>query len=288
MIALFSNLDPAIKAAVIGSLTTVITGVAGFIVLIWRLRVEAQRAINENKSTEAMKLKLKIYEQEVVTTVEKTVDAEVGLAEFVRRLISDITIHKARTDSGLPTVAPVARVPDLIGLKSSFDREAIAILTFTERWWVIDPRIEIFRDAINAALHDVREDWGAYFDLVMRAMPIELPDGLHWVAPTKERFTAIETASNRFLDRLGTITAYSYDFQTEMQNILVAPLFGKTVPRRQPIDTRHVVISLDNYALLTRHFQEDTAWGRVTKETNMRMRSELDDAATLKPQSELP
>lgn len=56
-----------------------------------------------------------------------------------------------------------------------------------------------------------------------------------------------------------------------MQNVLVGPLFGNTVPRRQPIDPRHVVISLDKDALLTRHFQEDSAWGRGVKETDARV-----------------
>jgi hypothetical protein len=287
MIAFFNSLDPTMKAAIIGALTTLLTGVAGFGVLVWRLRVEAQRAIDANKSSEAMKLKLKIYEQEVVTTVEKTVDAEVALTGFVRRFASELKTHRTLTDAGLPAATPVARVPDLIGLKASFDREAVAIVTFTERWFVIDPRFEIFRIAINAALHDVREEWGAYFELVMRSVPMDMPNGLHWNVPPTDRLGAIEVASNKFIDRLGTMTAYTSDFQAEMQNVLIGPLFGHTVPRRQPIDPRHVVISLDNDVLLTRHFQEDAAWGRVTKETNARVRNELEAAAKPDPKSTL-
>jgi hypothetical protein len=275
VIAFFGSLDPAIKAAIIGSLTTVITGVTGFVVLIWRLRVEALRAIDENKSTEALKLKLKIYEQEVVSMVEKTVDAEVALAGFARRFVSDLETYRTLTDAGLPATTPVARVPDLIGLKALFDREAVAIITFTERWLVVDPRFEVFRIAANAAMHDVREEWGVYFDLVMRNMPVELPAGLHWTVPGTDQLAAIEAASDRFIDRLGTLTAYSYDFQAEMQNVLIGPLFGNTVPRRQPIDPQHIVISLGNAMLLTRHFQEDTAWGRATKNIEARTRAAL-------------
>ena len=288
MTTAFSNLDPAIKAAIIGSLTTVITGIVGFIVLIWRLRVEAQRAIDENRSTEAMKLKLKIYEQEVVTTVEKTVDAEVALAGFARRFVSDLNTYRTLTRAGLPAATPVARVPDLIGLKTSFDREAVAIVTFTERWFVVDPRFEVFRVAINAALYDVREEWGAYFDLVMRSVPIETPTGLHWTAPGDDQLAAIDAASDRFIDRLGAVTAYSYDFQGEMQNVLVGPLFGNTVLRRQPIDPRHVVISLDNDALLTRHFKEDSGWGRAVKKSEARVRNKLEVATKPEPKSALP
>ena len=270
-----AGLDPAIKAAIIGSLTTVVGGVIGFGVLIWRLRREAQHAIDANKSAEAMKLKLKIYEQEVVKTVELAIDAEVTLAGFVRRFVSDLTIHKTLTDAELPATPPVARVPTLIELKGVFDRAAIEIITFTERWFVIDPRFEVFRIAINAALHDVNSEYAPYIDIVMRRIPVELSTGLHWTAPSNDQFDAISIASNALIDRLGTMTAYISDFRAEMQNVLIGPLFGHSVPRRQPIDPRRVVVSLDNDALLMRHFQEDTAWGRTTKQTEAQVRAGL-------------
>jgi hypothetical protein len=273
MIAFLTGLDPAIQAAIIAASMTATTGVAGFGVLLWRLRVEAQRAIDASRNSEMMKLKLRIYENEVVPTVERTVDAEVALASFIRLFITALKTHKSLVDAGVPAATPVARVPELIRLKASFDRETIVIVTFTERWLIIDPRVEIFRIGINAALHDVREEWGAYFDVVMRAMPVELPTGLHWSPPTFEQLVGIEAASNELIDRLGSITAYAYDFQTEMQNILVGPLFGNIVPRRQPIDPRHVVISLENEALLTRYFQEDTAWGRSTNQIEENIRA---------------
>ena len=65
--------------------------------------------------------------------------------------------------------------------------------------------------------------------------------------------------SDSFIDRLSEVAACAYDFQVEMQNILVGPRFSNVVPSRQPIDPRHAVISLENYSLLTRYFREDTA-----------------------------
>jgi len=268
----FASLPPDIRAAIIGSLTTVIAGAFGLLILIWRLRREAQIAIDENKQSEAMKLKLKVYETEVLPTTELLIDAEVALAGYVRRFVSDLNVF-GMLGANSPT--PAARIPTLIELKAKFDRAAVAIVTFTERWFVIDPRFEIFRIAMNAGLHDVREDHAAYFDMVMRLTPVDLPNGVHWDRPSAEQVQAIVAASDKLLDRLGTITAYASDFQAEMQNVLIGPLFGHTVPQRQPIDPKHVVIRLENDALLMRHFQEDTAWGRLTKQTEQNVRDAL-------------
>jgi hypothetical protein len=267
---------PEVQAAIVGAVTTVVTGVAGFGVLLWRLRVEAQRAIDQNKATEALKLKLKVYEQEVVPTVERTVNAQVALSTFVRLFVVALKNYQTLTSAGVAAARPTERAPDLIKFNTAFEAETVAIVTFTERWFVVDPRFEIFKIAINAALHDTREAWGAYFDGVMRSMPADLPDRVHWNPPDLQLIDAIEAVSNRFIDRLGEVGAYAYDFQAEMQNILVGPLFGNnTVPRRQPIDPRHVVISLENDALLTRYFREDTAWGRATCATEERVRAGL-------------
>lgn len=267
--------QPEVQAAFVGAATTMLTGVAGFGVLLWRLRVEAQRAIAENKAAEALKLKLKIYEQEVVPTVERVGDAQSALSTFVRLFVVALRNYQTLASAGVTAATPTERVPDLIKLNAAFDAATVAIITFTERWFVVDPRFEIFRIAINAASHDAREAWGAYYEGVMRSVPVDLPDRVHWNPPDSAMIDAIEAVSNRFVDRLGEVSAYAYDFQAEMQNILVGPLFGNVVPRRQPIDPRHVVISLENDALLTRYFREDTAWGRATRATEESVRAGL-------------
>lgn len=256
---------PEVQAAIIGAATTMVTGVAGFGVLVWRLRVEAQRAIAKNNAAEALKLKLKIYEQEVVPTVERVENAQASLSTFVRLFVVALRTYQTLASSGVTAATPTERVPDLIKLNAAFDAATIAIVRFTERWCVVDPRFEVFKIAISAASHDAREAWGAYYDGVMRSIPIDLPDRVHWNPPDVQLIDAIEAVSNEFIDRLGEVGAYAYDFQVEMQNILVGPLFGNVVQRRQPIDPRRVVISLENDALLTRHFREHTAWGRATR-----------------------
>ncbi len=273
-ITFFSSLNPAIQAAIIGSLTTVLTGLVGFGVLLWRLGREAQRAIDELKAAEAMRLKLRIYEQDVVKTVDKIVDAEVALSGVVRRFESDLTTYRTLTRASFPAVAPVARVPALIGLKSAFDLAAIGIVTFVEQWLVVDPRFSIFQTAINAASYDVTAAWGAYFDRAMRTMPIDLPAGPQWTPPDDAMAADVIAAGNALINRLQTVGAYATDFRTEMQSVLVGPLFGNVVARRQPIDPQYVVITLVDADTLARCFEE-SPWGQNKKATEKRVRAEI-------------
>lgn len=273
MISFFGS--PEVQAAIINSLTTVIVGVAGLGVLFWRLRQEAKLVIDENKSIEGMKLKLKIYEEEVIKTVERFEDAEVALLGFVRQFVSDVTNYLRQTQSGFPSSPPAARIPTLIKLKSEFDRAAAEVISFTEKWFVIDPRIVVFRTAINAATHDATHAYAAYFECVMPRMPTDLANGLHWAKPDNDALNAINSVSDTLLDRLQTVGATVYDFEVEMQTVLVGPLFGRAVPARQPLDPRHVVVSLREHKALERHFEENTAWGRHKRKIEAGVRDSL-------------
>lgn len=278
MIDRFSGLDPAIQAAIIGaivtSLVTVAAGVAGLVVLIWRLHREAAGAIREMRAAEAMKLKLRIYEEQVIPTVEKVIDAEVALSSFIRRFETDLTTDRSRSRQGRAGAAPVARVPALIELNSAFSIAAVGIVTFVETWLVVDPRLSIFQTAINAAVHDARTAWGAYFERAMRVMPVDLPDGLHWTLPDAPTATAVISAGNDLIDYLGIAGAYAADFRTEMQSLLIGPLFGNPVSKRKPIDPRYAVITLEDAKALDAWF-DSSPWGLSKKATEQRVRAGL-------------
>jgi hypothetical protein len=85
------------------------------------------------------------------------------------------------------------------------NQESGILMRSSERWHMKTKTLCAAH--IIAALNDVREEWGAYFELVMQNMPMNTPDGFHWNVPATDRLDAIETASNKFTDRLGTVTA---------------------------------------------------------------------------------
>ena len=61
-----------------------------------------------------------------------------------------------------------------------------------------------------------------------------------------------------------------------MQNLLLQELFGQCVANRQPIDPRLKVITLDEAGKLIRYFYEDTPWGASVRDTQTRVKAQLD------------
>ena len=85
--------------------------------------------------------------------------------------------------------------------------------------------------------------------------------------PTPEDADELHSMAMAIVDDLSNVAAYVEDFSVEMQNLLVADLFGSRVEHRRPIDPSYRVITLRDAAPLERYFLEETEWGRwVTEE----------------------
>ncbi len=76
-------------------------------------------------------------------------------------------------------------------------------------------------------------------------------------------------------DALDTLSMYVTDFQVEMQNLLLADLFGHKADHRKPIDPRKFVVRLDQRDALMQRFQDDTDWGRLEQASNENVRRRL-------------
>ncbi len=73
------------------------------------------------------------------------------------------------------------------------------------------------------------------------------------------------------------------DFRTEMQRLLLGPLFPKhKIEARQPIDPKYMVIELAKWDELIRHFENDTAWGQNKRKAEAGARAETRHRATLR------
>ena len=170
------GLPPQVQAAVIGALTTVSSAIIGLYVVFWQIGRQARNAIGQNRHNETLKLKLKIYE-EIVAISRDSSDAEIALSSFVRGFQTDIFLSRQMILSSLPSLIPKARAPVLLEKKSTLGSQTIKIISVTERWQIIDPRIEIFRTAINVANYDIDAAFQAYFSAAIRLMPHEMPSG---------------------------------------------------------------------------------------------------------------
>jgi hypothetical protein len=276
--AFWGGLSPDIQAAVIGALATVGTATLGAMAVVWQIGRQARHAIQQNQHNEGLKLKLRVYE-EIVAICRDASDAEIELSSYVRAFATDIALFRQMTRGGLAWPVPKARIAVLNEKKYALSRKTTAIISFTERWQIIDPRMEIVRIATNAATHDIDMAFPPYLDTASRIMPQEIPGHpkqgtlFPWHPPDDQTAQQLETVGKDFLDALMNLGSYIYDFQVEMQNLLLGELFKHKVPPRKPIDPDAIVVELERHKELAEYFDKKTAWGRYKAHIESEVRS---------------
>jgi hypothetical protein len=191
-----------------------------------------------------------------------------GLSNYIRLFHANTWQFRQIAQLRLQGVVPNARVPQLIEKKTAVSLVAVvAIIELTERWQIIDRRIEIFRTALGVASYNIDAAWHPYFDVALRRMPRDFPGQvqqgtpLTWEPPDDQGMQELERVGNDLIDALADLESYIYDLRIEMQNLLVGELFDQTLPPRQPVDPR-ITIVLDRHKELAAYFNKDTAWGR--------------------------
>jgi len=264
--ALWDGLPIQLQTAVASVVATIVTGSFGAVFVIWQIGRQARNAIRQGQHNETLKLKLKIYE-DIIAICRDASAAESDLSTYIRLFESAVSACRQQKRGSLPWSIPDARVPALIKKNHEASMKAIEIIMQTERWEIIDPRIGIFRTAINVANYDILNAFQRYFNAALRMMPHEMPSGptpgslFPWQPPSDQDTAELETLGREFLESLSTLGSYIYDFQVEMQNLLLGELFKRQLPPRQPIDPRFVVVRLDRCNELAAYFENETAWG---------------------------
>lgn len=278
IITWWSRLQPNVQAALIGAGATVTAATIGALVVARQIRKQAANAIRQNSHNEALKLKLKVYE-EIIEVVQRCQDASSSLSSFVRVFSVGVQLARNACARAQRIVVPDGRAPVFLDLQKSFAQSAVMMVFLTERWQIIDPRIEVFRTAFNSALHDVRSAYTKYVKIAVELMPVVRPDGqsiFPWSPPDDLQFAALDQAGKSLIEAVDKLASFAYDFQGEMQNLLVGELFGKQVPPRASIDPSYPVIRLEHHAKLEAYFLTDTAWGRSKTKVEEEVRKGLD------------
>jgi len=274
------GINPDTQTALIGALATVVTATLGALLVVWQIGRQARNAIRQNQHNEALKLKLHVYE-EIVAICRAASHAEVDFSSFVRLFQIDLELCRQMSQIGQPRSIPKARVPVLIEKNTALRDKTIEIISFTERWQIIDPRIEIFRIAINVAIYDIEAANSKYFNTAIKIMPHEMPGHQEqgtlfpWHPPNQDAILEFKILSEELINKLSDLGCYIYDFQVEMQTLLVGELFKHDLPPRNPIDPRNIVIQLNRYEELVAYFDNQTAWGRDKAEIEDKVRADL-------------
>lgn len=264
LLTVWHGFEAETKAALIGAAAILIAAVFGFGGLIWQVWSQAKQSRVVIIENEKRKLKAGLYE-EGVTVCRELADAAIALSSQLRMMAMQVEIAARAAAANLAYDLPVARFPKLSADYGAFSDAVLRFIFLVENRRIVDPRIIVFRTAMNVVLHDTRELMYSRFVLsVMPALPTERPDGelFPYTPPSIEGAEAVRELSERFIASLDDAVSYTEDFLVELQNHLLGDLFDKEVPHRQPLDPDKKVITLDRADELERWFETSTDWGR--------------------------
>jgi hypothetical protein len=259
-----------VQAAIISAGVTVITAGVSVAAVVWQIGRQARQALEQNLHNERLKIKLSVYDR-VLTVCRRAAEAQIKLGNYVLLFPVSIQGYQRLRAEGINPTIPNERVPVLIAQKRDFDAATIDLIKLTEDWEIIDPRVQVFRTALHAARQDVDDAYDRYFDLVIHMMPAAVPGSSEqgatlfpWQPPEAPGLSELMLRTNQLHGFLQEVGSYIFDFQIEMQNLLVSEIFDRVLAPRQPLDPRHRVITLNAHQELSNYFNsEATSWGRM-------------------------
>ncbi|NEJ90299.1 hypothetical protein GR223_30910 [Rhizobium leguminosarum] len=261
----------------IGAIATIIAATLAALVVMSQNAKQARRATVQLRHTEALKLKMRVYE-EIVGLCREAGDAEVSYSSYASGFVIDLTLYREMTRAGLSWGLPKARALSLFEKQAHFSKAVIALISLAERWGVIHPGLEMYRLAFNVALHDAEIAFDPYRSLVIRFMPAEIPNSpeqgslFPWTMPDDATIQTLKVATDALIKAIDSFGGFMYDFQIDMQNLLVGELFEHRIAPRQPLDPKIVVARLDDWEKLKAYFENSTAWGKMKNEIDAQVR----------------
>ncbi|MDV3456985.1 hypothetical protein RZN05_08325 [Sphingomonas sp. HF-S4] len=265
-----------LQAALIGAGATAGAAIFGVLAVIAQVRSQGRQSRAAIAETERRKINAALYE-DAVLICRGLADASIGLSTKLHIMNMEIEVAARAEAAALAYNLPTARFPMLSALYGEFTDSALRFIFLIENRRVVDPRILIFRTAMSTVLHDSRKLMFSDFVLhVMPALPTDSPDGgiFPYKPPSVEGARAIRAYSDQLIQAVDDTTAYTEDFLTEMQNVLLGDLYGNHLEPRQPLDPARKAVTLDRAQELEAWFTTNTAWGveaaRVEAETRQR------------------
>lgn len=261
----WEGLGPETKAAAIGGASTLLAAVVGAIVIFFQIGRQGKLNRESVAENERRRLKSKMYE-EVEAACDALADAHSVYQSKLLIATQELQLAAYTHRDGRNYSIPRARIMELVDLNGKFQAALIGLIFLIERRQFIAPNILVFRSALNAAAYGASETFHKkLFPSGMTMFPADRPDGegiYPYIPPTPDDADALHSLALTVIGHLHDVIAYAEDFSVEMQNLLVADLFGTTVLHRRPIDPNIRVVKIEDTSELEHYFNEETEWGR--------------------------
>jgi hypothetical protein len=257
------------SVALIGHVLTFLGLIAAAITVAWQLRRQHQSSLALQRANAREALKLRIYEG-LVRQIRKLSDANIMASMYAFGIPFAIENYQRELAAGHHPSGIKQRAPEFSDLHFRAGNEVAELLVEFESWSIAFPSLKVFQVALNAAAYNVHEAFPPLFSAFLRALPMDPPQGETGkpsIIPsplTLAEQKVLKALVDTYKEAMDEVGCYIHDLAIEAQNNLLLGLFEREVPRRQPLDPRHKVISTEPRKVeeLVRYFEKETPWGK--------------------------
>lgn len=244
--------------------------------VIWQVKRQHHGDILLQRENIKYEVKQQLH-KEIAFELEKVSKASIAASIWNSVNFAVIT-QRAAIQAGIAPSPINVSLEDFNGAYYHLVDCCINLIRIIEQYEIVQPEIKIFQDMINVRLHDIRNAQMPLMQELVHVLPQKASDGISTIykpAPTDERMVAVERLAAAYEKILFDVGSLVYDFNIEIQNVLLSDLFGRKAPKRKPIDPNEIVISTEKEAQDKLHqYIEASAWGQERKATDERVRSQ--------------
>ncbi|MBA3004445.1 MAG: hypothetical protein FP813_11455 [Desulfurivibrio sp.] len=258
----------------LGDILTFVGIVAGGLIILYQINKQHKGELKVQKENHRDKLRLEIYQEfSSVLDVANNTNSDVGMSVFMMPV--HLKIYRDQIASGLNPLPVNSRAQNFLQLHQAASDSCIKLIRLFEKYEIISPELDIFKTAVNVALHDMREVFNKLHSCMLPILPLDIldPQGNtqigNVITPTEQQIGQLEELVNIYKSASDDMCGYLFDLNVELQNIFLKKLFNNKVKKREPLDSSVKVITTvpSEVEQLKKYFEDETPWGEMKKKT---------------------
>ena len=265
IIAQWPVIEGPIKPAIISGVFTIAAAMGGALVVFWQLRKQAENTAKSNLQSEKLKLTRDIYE-DLLDACHDVHEAVASLDTYIQDFYIYVSKQKqiAEVAHEAPT-RPSQRYQEVENLVTDLNRKILRITRLARRWEISDPRLRVFKFAMNAATYEVNQALKEYQRGTMPLLPFDevILEKMGWGPPDDAGLRQLAEVTDILRFSLDYARYWVTDLQTEAQNLLMGEIFGtKMKPRPNAPGHTPRVITLEKCDELVAYILAETSFGK--------------------------
>ncbi|OAJ52152.1 hypothetical protein A6V36_18730 [Paraburkholderia ginsengiterrae] len=273
-------ITPSIQIA-----TTIFAAAVSVLVIVLQLRRQHREAIEQHKRSVKADLQLEAY-REFQSAIRPYSDASVPTATMAS-IRTAFAIAVDRTQAGLDQAPVIYRAPAFMGELNRYAEAAVRLIFFIERYDALLVGFDIFKIAINSAIHDIHHTNLLFQSMLIRWLPIENPEVARnpAAAPfiyrpdiTANTLIEFDALAEPLQVALGRLQCWIGDLAVEVQNHLLGEYADQPVERRNAPNQSYFTVTaapderqrLDGLFSAMPFMQQAIAAGNHARQANQR------------------